>query len=560
MFHIRQNKDGPSASSGEGGTRKGPFFPCPVVQPKLTVSEPDDEFEKEADATAEKVMRMPAPGEGAQVEGSLFKPADFQRKQHEPEDELDKEILHRKERPDSLFSKTNDESAGNPGRETANYAASPPSSGQPLPDSALHFFEPRFGQDFSQVRVHTDEPAVRSAVAINALAYTSNNNIVFNQGQYSPDSESGKKLLAHELTHVVQQQNNPSGVVQRDLAVDPITPEAVGKTLTSAQIQGAIDWNNTVLGDPSEVSLVRDVLGIAAQPGVVDVGFITALVQYQANFGLTQDGLIGPGTAGRLADELKAEGVSLGAAADIPGTGKSAINDAERRMRLRSRVFNRFARLRHQGFIGPSGHPTGIVTARTGFPDPADPAFNNQIGLDYTGSDAADTRWIQFVFREMSALDPATRNRVFNTGSVTTTGGTHKYSQPSAIFWNVDTVPATHSMYYEAGGDHRRTPGSIEIIDQVIGFNGEADKFAGSFASRPAKVKFTEAFDSYLVVNDTKVMYHIRYNISFVFDTSVTPVDDVRGTYELLSAGPMGKLPSDRKKVLDADFPSNTVT
>ena len=81
----------------------------------------------------------------------------------------------------------------------------PVKNGVPLPHETRDFFEPRFGYDFSNVKIHTDAVAAKSARSINALAYTSGNNIVFNQNQYSPETDSGKKLLAHELTHVVQQ-------------------------------------------------------------------------------------------------------------------------------------------------------------------------------------------------------------------------------------------------------------------------------------------------------------------------------------------------------------------
>lgn len=80
--------------------------------------------------------------------------------------------------------------------------------GQPLSDSTRAFFEPRFGNDFSKVRVHTDHKADESAKSINAQAYTSGNDIVFSQGRYSPDNVSGKRLLGHELTHVVQQNGS----------------------------------------------------------------------------------------------------------------------------------------------------------------------------------------------------------------------------------------------------------------------------------------------------------------------------------------------------------------
>src|SRR5215207_8750406 len=68
--------------------------------------------------------------------------------------------------------------------------------------------ESRFGHDFSKVRIHTGEIAARSANSVNAIAYTIGDDIVFEQGQYQPYTSKGRRLLAHELTHVVQQSNN----------------------------------------------------------------------------------------------------------------------------------------------------------------------------------------------------------------------------------------------------------------------------------------------------------------------------------------------------------------
>lgn len=79
------------------------------------------------------------------------------------------------------------------------------SSGQPLEESVRTYMEPRFGHDFSGVRVHTDARAVESAGAVNAVAYTVGNHIAFASGQYHPDSSDGRRILAHELAHVVQQ-------------------------------------------------------------------------------------------------------------------------------------------------------------------------------------------------------------------------------------------------------------------------------------------------------------------------------------------------------------------
>jgi hypothetical protein len=98
--------------------------------------------------------------------------------------------------------------------------------GQPLDPATRSFFEPRFAQNFGHVRVHTDARSAQSAKALSALAYTRGSNIVFGAGQYSPASPAGQRLLAHELTHVVQQGEGAQepGLIQR--APDPAVPAA----------------------------------------------------------------------------------------------------------------------------------------------------------------------------------------------------------------------------------------------------------------------------------------------------------------------------------------------
>jgi Domain of unknown function (DUF4157)/Bacterial toxin 34 len=100
--------------------------------------------------------------------------------------------------------------------------------GQPLDAEMRAFFEGRFGYDFSRVRIRSDERAAKSAEAVNARAYTVGNDIVFGAGEWSPHSDAGKRLLAHELTHVVQQtESRQSPAVQReagDLSRDTPSP------------------------------------------------------------------------------------------------------------------------------------------------------------------------------------------------------------------------------------------------------------------------------------------------------------------------------------------------
>lgn len=517
---------------------------CPACQAKssnLKVSHPNDPAEIEADQIAEQVMRMPV----NQTSTAPVQP-----------------------KPLSIASTPAAQAKGGEGgavnSELSDKITSSLGNGGSLDGETLSFMQQRFGTDFSGIKVHPDAEAVQMSRDLTARAFTVGKDIYFNEGQYDPHTESGKRLLVHELTHTLQQKGNSSlqpTMIQRDLAVEPTAPEAVGRELTESQMRSALRWNQAAFTDADEIALLRGVLGISADPSVIDEDFIRALVQYQANYGLTQDGLLGAGTARRLADELRAEGDYLGADADVGSATEMAINPAERRMRLRSRVVGRLGRLLHQGFIGSRENPTGIVTVRSGFSHSTTGTRTNLIGINYTGADVANSRWLQFTFSQMSAIDPTTRRRVYRGGSVTTSGGAYNYSNATTFNWNVDTVPATGSMYYEAGGASERVAGAhTEIFDQPAGWNTEAEAFAAtSFASRPSSVRLIKGFDTYLVVNNNSVVYHVRWNLYFNFNTSVTPTPDVAGTYEVLAAGPVTRLPSDRNTRLNTQFPGNTV-
>lgn len=103
------------------------------------------------------------------------------------------------------------------------------SPGQPLDKETRAFFEPRFGHDFSRVRVHTGAKAAESARTVNALAYTLGRDVVFGTGQYAPGTGDGRSLLAHELTHVIQQgcrTNELSSITAINLIDSPLEQEA----------------------------------------------------------------------------------------------------------------------------------------------------------------------------------------------------------------------------------------------------------------------------------------------------------------------------------------------
>lgn len=192
-----------------------------LAQAKLSVSQPGDKYEQEADRVAERVMRMPEPdGQKAEkVSGDLLN-GRIQRACQECEEEqvqrqaIGDEEIEADEAVDEGLEKDESEpdETGMPKRESGIASATrsapinvPRGGGHSLESGLRHRMERRIGYDFSHVRVHTDEPAVQSARKLKAHAYTVGKNIYFNAGRYSPVGFEGQKLLAHELTHVVQQ-------------------------------------------------------------------------------------------------------------------------------------------------------------------------------------------------------------------------------------------------------------------------------------------------------------------------------------------------------------------
>lgn len=252
------DKSADSAASPQAKNAQ-PFF-ASAIQPKLSIGSVWDPYEREADAMADQVMDSSPSHGGA---GSFFKasPPTISRKCQHCEEEEKK--LQRKEGegmasgsgPGAEFAggPAGGGSAGGPGggsggstgdsggggsasggfsgggsvgssgssggisgsgisggpadASTESYVGGLQGKGRSLSPEERNFFEPKFGYDFSQVQLHTDAGANDSAQNINARAYTYGNNIVFGAGQYQPGSESGMHLMAHELTHVIQQDN-----------------------------------------------------------------------------------------------------------------------------------------------------------------------------------------------------------------------------------------------------------------------------------------------------------------------------------------------------------------
>ncbi|MEE9423404.1 MAG: DUF4157 domain-containing protein [Methylococcales bacterium] len=195
---------------------------APLVQPKLKISLPNDKYEQEADRVADEVMRMPEPRVQRLVE---------------PDEEEEDETIQTKpivskitplvqrlviQREEEKEDKNEEETIQTKGVTKYNHITAidiqkgadriDQNRGTALPQNVRDFMEPRFGHEFSQVRIHTDDQSNRAAQNIHARAFTLRNHIVFGNGQFVPSTISGRSLLAHELVHTLQQSGDYSAI------------------------------------------------------------------------------------------------------------------------------------------------------------------------------------------------------------------------------------------------------------------------------------------------------------------------------------------------------------
>ncbi len=188
----------------------------PPMQPKLEIGDIDDPLEHEADHAADRVMRMSDPAAATLPLTSAA--SRLQRKCSCGGAEQECEACKEKRQQGQLQRK-----ASAIPQTTAAPAAVHGvlrSPGQPLDRTARDFFETRFVRNFSGVRIHTDAHAAASARSVQALAYTVGNQIVFGAGQYAPQTAPGRRLIAHELAHTVQQGAASLLSLQRDVTKD----------------------------------------------------------------------------------------------------------------------------------------------------------------------------------------------------------------------------------------------------------------------------------------------------------------------------------------------------
>jgi hypothetical protein len=222
-----------------------------MIQPKLAIGQPGDKYEQEADRVADIVMSMPEPHVRRQVgpeeeeeETVQTKPLAAQitpliQRQVEPEEEEEQEKLiqakltkdawlqrqeeevEEEEEQEPIQAKQAEGQVPQIGRGLEARIRSLRGGGRPLSTSVRSFFEARFRHDLGRVRIHTGTQAAAAAQALNARSFTLGQDVVFGAGRFAPGTGTGRRLLAHELTHVVQQDRHRTATrIQRVSAQD----------------------------------------------------------------------------------------------------------------------------------------------------------------------------------------------------------------------------------------------------------------------------------------------------------------------------------------------------
>lgn len=198
----------------------------PAVQLKMAVSKPGDKLEQEADKMADNVMRMPTPAPIAGKEEKLQRQPE-EKLQKKEEDKIQKaampeEKIQKAPATEEKLQRKSSDDAPSVDITLQSAIQSEASGGQPLSSDVRSSMESRFGADFSNVRIHNDTESAILSNQLKARAFTYRNHIFFAPDQYQPGTSEGKQLIAHELTHTLQQgagvqrSNNGDSLIQRE--------------------------------------------------------------------------------------------------------------------------------------------------------------------------------------------------------------------------------------------------------------------------------------------------------------------------------------------------------
>jgi hypothetical protein len=494
------------------------------IQPQLKIGAVDDPLEREADVVAQQVMRTPDYGA---ISGSAVSTSGSSGSHAAP----------------SVRAKS---AINAPAGSQSGQATAPPiihdvirSSGQPLSPGDRTFMETRLGRDFSDVRVHTGPLAARSAESVAANAYTVGSHVVFGDGRYEPGSGAGRRLLAHELVHVMQQSSSPASsgaAVMRD----PAKPTPI-IFAADQLVKAKEDFTLTDAAGKTTVKAIKkgDLLRIVADVGDPKGYSYSAIVMKNAGeaelkAGKTQVGVL----AASKVEE------TLGIASET-GTRKTSVPEKKAGTEVHSGDVNK-----------------GKVKVRTDieFSD----TDKGDFGVSYKGPDSADTHILQFISREIVAVNKDKSAHPV-ADSITTSGGTYDltpggtdstFGKPGKANVNTDTLSKT-APFYESDESEKqdgasRTADSTTIYD--LPGNASA-KVQGAFTAGGADVDHVVSrahFVDYFIQKD-KVVYRTELNLQWLFKTAA---DDPKRESKIGAAGAAANIASPYKEKFDDQWPA----
>jgi hypothetical protein len=349
-------------------------------------------------------------------------------------------------------------------------------------------------------------------------------------------------------------------ILAREFLIAPKVAAPPAVDLSAAALRKAQWWNQMLFTDAKEIATVRDVLGVPREPSVIDDELSLAVARYQADSGLTADGMLGAKTAGALAAEITAEADALG----DPARG-TELRRVAQRLHLRSMSLRTQGSVTSQGFVGPDDMPSGAVTVRMGDVEKGF-GLKNAVSMEYVGADADSVHWLQFISSEEFGTPPGAAAPVFATGTLQTTNGPMTFSDPSTPHWTLDSVPAdptdpAPSPFYDVSGGAARVKAGVQVA--MLDEPGEdsnisgAQSFAASGPGAGSPVVTTrDTFSAYAVKGD-RVIYRVDYFV--IEDVDIATAKSKPDRYFLKWAGQVRGLRPEHAAALKAKFPSSPI-
>lgn len=193
------------------------------IQAKLSIGQPGDKYEQEADRNADRIMRKTTAGPQSQPQPPLEEQAIQAKIRMQPMEEEEEMMMPKvqmqpmEEEEEMMQTKPKSGTATSASPAMSSAITSQKGRGQNLSASSRKFFTSGFGTSFNNVKIHNGALAHKLNQQLNSRAFTVGSDIFFRQGEYSPETSRGKRLLAHELTHVIQQKGMKDATARRKI-------------------------------------------------------------------------------------------------------------------------------------------------------------------------------------------------------------------------------------------------------------------------------------------------------------------------------------------------------